>query len=131
MNYNAQSKLTAATQRALNEQRREREAQEEAARQEQAERDRENARVRAAYRAGLEAKKAAKQAERDAELEAELTPERARLERQWRADHPDQDGRDFQRKAWPALRANLIEARETAQREALRRELLASGRYSL
>lgn len=48
-----------------------------------------------------------------------------------KSDHPDQDARDFTRKAWPALGTNLIEARQTAHREAIHREFLARGRYTL
>ncbi len=129
MNYTP--KLSAVTTRALAQQQAEREAREAAAAKELADAQRENAKVRAEYLAGLEAKKAEKRAAADAEVDAAIAPERLRLEREWIANHPSKSGADFERHAWPQLRPNIVEARETAQREALRRQMLASGRYSL
>lgn len=121
MNYHT---LNARTAAALAQQKLEREAREAEQERERAENKRLNDAARDEYRAGLAAQREAKARAYEAQVDAELTPERARLERQWRADHPDQDARDFSRKAWPALRQNLLEACDQAQMEA-------GGRYTL
>ncbi len=131
MTYTPKSTISAATERALRQQAAEREAREETERREQAGRDRENSRVRGEYLAGLEAKKAEKRAAVDAEVDQAIAPERGRLEREWIANHPGKSGADFAKHAWPQLRPTIIEGREEAQREALRREMQASGRYAL
>jgi hypothetical protein len=41
---------------------------------------------------------------------------------QWLTDHPGKAEADFQREAWPHLRANLLEARQARRDEAARAE---------
>ena len=89
----------------------------------------ENQRLRDRYLAELAASRAAAQAEQDSRLEAALAPERARLERQWLADHPDLTPEDFRRRAWPQLRQNLGDQRAGEHFEAQKAALRKSGAY--
>ncbi len=97
------------------------------AQQQQAEAQRE-ADLRAAadasarHRAKLEAETVTRRQEAEDRLEHELSADRVRLERQWRVDHPDRSADDFDRVAWPLLRATLLQERQAATvAEALRR----------
>lgn len=59
-----------------------------------------------------------------------LSPEKDRRRREWLANDPERTTEDFERYAWPQLRANLeaqTEATTIADRKA---ELVASGRYT-
>ena len=91
----------------------------------------ENAALRAKYLAGLEAAKTAKQAESDAAIDQSLMPKKQQLMRQWLADHPDKNAADFDKLAWTYLRQNLVEQGEMDNQEAMRKSLLATGRYAL
>lgn len=73
-----------------------------------------NAATRANYLAGLAAKRAEQAHQQQAAIDAELEPQRVRLERQWLADHPEKSATDFQRHAWPHLKANLTEQSKQA-----------------
>ena len=86
--------------------------------QEQAARDADNAETRRKYRAGLEAEKAEEAKLADLALDIELEPRKEVLLRQWLADHPGKTSTDFDRSAWPHLRANLIVERRQTQFEA-------------
>ena len=90
-----------------------------------------NAELRRNRLAGLEAAKAEKQAEHGREIDQSLEAKKQQLMRQWLADNPDKNEADFNKLAWTYLRQNLVEQGETDNREAMRKSLLASGRYAL
>jgi len=108
-------------------------ADQAAAKAEQEEMQRANAEARARYLAGLEAKKLEEKQRAEAAIEAELAPQKERAKRQWLYDHPDKEAKDFERNAWPLLKANLLEEQDEqrlqAEIEAQRRR--NSGRYSI
>ena len=117
-------------QESLQRQRREREVREEAEREalEAVARLNEEARRR---RLAAEAELAPKaEARRDAETEAELVPQKEQARQAKRAAHPGKGPEDFERQAWPHLRANLLAERRAAEEAALRERLAASGRYA-
>ena len=106
-------------------------ADQEAARREQVERERQNNEARARHLAKLDAEKQARQAEAAARVDAELEPVRLRELRTWLAARPAKDEADFMKQAWPHLKLNALDERDTLRREY---EILAqrnSGRYSL
>ncbi len=91
-----------------------------------AENQQHNAEWRAARRARLAAERTTEQAQRDA---AALAPVKATEQRRWLAEHPGYTVADFERDAWPHLRANLA---EQGQQDAVEREkvrLRATGKY--
>jgi hypothetical protein len=90
-----------------------------------------NAETRRKYLASVEAARKAKQAESNADVDAELASEKRRLQNEWLANNPNQTPADFEKKAWAFLKGNLIEQREAAKMEHTKRQLSASGRYSL
>jgi hypothetical protein len=90
-----------------------------------------NAEAGRKYRATLQTAKAEKRREYDAEIDRELEPQKQRLKREWLANNPNQTASDFEKKAWAFLKGNLIEQREAAKMEHTKRQLSASGRYSL
>ncbi len=90
-----------------------------------------NAEAGRKYRATLQTAKAEKRREYDAEIDRELEPQKQRLKREWLANNPNQTPADFEKKAWAFLKGNLIEQREAAKMEHTKRQLSASGRYSL
>ena len=90
-----------------------------------------NAEARQRHLNSLETARAAKLREYDAAIDAELAPERARLERAWLADHPNDTPADFEKKAWHHLKANLIEQRSAEAMEATKQQMAKTGRYSL
>ncbi len=90
-----------------------------------------NAEARRRYLASLDAARSGKQREHDAEIDRELEPQKQRLKREWLANNPNQTPADFEKKAWAFLKGNLIEQREAAKMEHTKRQLSASGRYSL
>ncbi len=91
----------------------------------------ENADAGRKYRATLEAAKADKKREYDAEIDRELEPKKQQLMREWLANNPTQTPADFEKKAWIHLRENLIEQRSADNSAATRRQLQATGRYSI
>ena len=98
---------------------------------EQDQRERQETVARAAHRAKLDAEQQARQAQAEAALDAELEPTRLRELRSWLAAHPVKDEADFMRQAWPHLKLNALDERDTLR---LENEILAqrnSGRYSL
>lgn len=106
------------------------------ARHEQAQRDEEaalrqreqaNEGIRKERRAALDAQKRAVQRERETAIDAALAPRMATIEREWRIAHP---GRDFEQ-VRPLVREQLLEEDAAATREGAKRELLATGKYSL
>jgi hypothetical protein len=90
-----------------------------------------NAEAGRKYRATLQTAKDEKRREYDAEIDRELEPQKQRLKREWLANNPNQTASDFEKKAWAFLKGNLIEQREAAKMEHTKRQLSASGRYSL
>jgi hypothetical protein len=92
---------------------------------EQAERDRLNAETRKRYLDGLQAKHDAERQRREAEQEAALAPTKERARRQWLYDHPEMTAADFEARAWPLLKANLLEDEREA---AIQREMEAMRR---
>ncbi|HEY8743615.1 MAG TPA: hypothetical protein VIU62_10965 [Chloroflexota bacterium] len=105
------------------------EAEAEAARLE-AERQQSQADARERTLARAAAKRLAEATRAEVARENLLSPEKIRRQREWLANHPDKSVQDFERYAWPQLRANLeaqTEATTIADRKA---ELVASGRYT-
>lgn len=82
-------------------------------------------------RAKAEAEEEARRKAAEEQLELELQPEKARIRRQWLADHPGKTPAEFDRFAWPNLRQNVIEAREERLRREQREKLAASGSYQM
>ena len=91
----------------------------------------ENRRAREAHRASLEAQRAAEHRRHEAELDAELAPTKQRIKREWLASHPYATEADFATKAWPHLKANLLEDRREQLIARTQDHLKASGLYSL
>ena len=95
-------------------------------RRQQAERDRENQAARDRWQAKLAADREAEQQRAAAAFEASLAPTKEQLKREWLANHPDRTPADFDRHAWPQLRANLLADQRQATIErtkaALRRQ---------
>ncbi len=108
----------------------EREAEEAERRRQLEEQQRENARIRERYLKGLDDERAAKRAEHDAEIEASLAADKARAMRSWLAANPGRTEADFERLAWPHLKANLLEERQRQVFEATKAAMRASGKYS-
>lgn len=117
------------TRRALDRQHREREECEGREREEQAERDRLNKEARDRYLAGLDREKREAAARREAEIDAALAPAKERERHAWLAAHPGKGPDDFDRQAWPHLRANLIAADAARSQAEIQRRLAASGLY--
>ncbi len=109
--------------------RKERDQMEAQVAREAEERKRQNDAARAAWLAKLENEKAERRAADEAKLEEALTPERTRLMREWLANTGKTE-KDFMRDAWPHLRVNVIEERERAIGESIKKRLRASGQYS-
>jgi hypothetical protein len=103
---------------------REREAEEQRRREE-------NAQARQRYLDQLQAEREARRQEDAAKIDAELEPVKQREKRRWLADHPDMRARDFEERAWPRLKANILEERREAEQERLKQAMRASGQYSL
>ena len=76
-----------------------------------------------------QAAKDAKAREHETQIDAELLPKKLRLKRQWLADNPTFSEADFESKAWIHLRANLVEERTDAGREAELKRQLSTFRY--
>ena len=91
----------------------------------------ENRRAREAHRASLEAKQAAERQRHQAELDAELEPVKQRTKREWLASHPYATETDFETKAWPHLKANLLEDRREQLITKTQEQLRQTGMYSL
>ena len=91
----------------------------------------ENRRAREAHRAALEAQQAAERRRREAERDAQLEPIKQRTKRAWLAAHPESDEQTFERRAWPPLKANLLEDQHEELVRRAREELKATGMYSL
>ena len=117
------------TQQALARQRREREEWEEQQREEQEERVRANTAARETYLAGLAKQKAEADRRQEAATDAALAPAKERARRDWLLSHPGKDAADFEKVAWPLIRANLIEDQRAAVIEATKAQLRSSGRY--
>ena len=116
-------------QESLQRQRREREVREEAEREalEGAARLNEEARQRRLAGEAELARRA--ETRREAETEAALAPAKERERGAWLAAHPGKTPDDFERRAWPHLRRNLLEADAERQGAALRERFASSGRY--
>ena len=81
--------------------------------------------------AKIEEEQKAKQAEADAKTDVRLEPRKQQLKRDWLANNPSFSEKDFETKAWPHLKHNLL---ENDKQTALQAELASgaqSGRYSL
>lgn len=88
-----------------------------------------NAETRRKYLAELEEKKAVRARQHEHEIDAELLPTKLRLKRQWLANNPTFTESDFEAKAWIHLRANLVEERAEAARDAELKRQLSTFRY--
>jgi len=119
--------IQARQERALDEQRREREERESAAGRQLAANARENAAVRARYLAGLTAEREAKRRAAEAADEQALVDDgkHRRVRREWLAAHPGSTTADFDGQAWPHLRANILEERRRAAEERSQQALRA------
>ena len=126
-NWQTQQAISRANAR-LRSEREEREAQE--AREREA-RKAENDRLRAEYLAGLEAERAERRRRDEEALDAELEPVKQRMKREWLANHPAATETDFERKAWPHLRANLLEDRREQLIARTQEQLRQTGMYRL
>jgi hypothetical protein len=89
-----------------------------------------NAAIRQRIEQEVEAARQAKLAEAEAEFDQQVEAEKIQLRRQWLADHPDQRAEDFEKRAWPHLRANLKERACEAALEANKQALLRTGNYA-
>src|SRR6185369_16600880 len=78
--------------------------------------------ARRQYQDGLAAQRAERQKEAEAKLEKDLQPQKEALKRDWLANNPSFNASDFETKAWPLLKGNLVEQRK---REALDAEMQA------
>ncbi len=90
----------------------------------EAERQRGIARRHAEHLEELKAKREADRQRSELKLDEDMADERARIERQWLADHPDKKPADFKKLAWPHLRENLKEEIRKRDLEAT----IAAGR---
>ena len=91
----------------------------------------ENDAAREARIAKQRAEEAEREAQHQAEIDARLEPVKQRERRRWLYDHPDRTETDFEKKAWPLLRQNLIEEDEEQAKRELMDRLRRSSRYSL
>ncbi len=98
---------------------------------EEAERQRQNDAAKARIQAGIAAEKAERAAQEQARIEAALAPAKERLKRTWLAEHPESTAADFEARAWPRLRLNLIDDDRREAREAAVARLRGTGQYSL
>ena len=111
-----------AHRRAVAEREADRVAQQQQAEEEREEGRREAEDATARHQAKLTAEKLGRQQLAEARLEDELSADRLRLERAWLVANPDMTPVDFDRRAWPHLRAGILEQRQAATvAEALRR----------
>jgi hypothetical protein len=99
-----------------------REAQEE-------ERRRANEAARQRILDGVAAERAADAKKQEAAIEAALAPAKEREKRAWLAAHPDKTEHTFETKAWPLLRANLLDEDRRRGQEAAVERLRATGQY--
>jgi predicted DCC family thiol-disulfide oxidoreductase YuxK len=74
--------------------------------------------------------RATEEQRRTADRDAALAPVKATEQRRWLAEHPGHTAADFERDAWPHLRANLDEQGRADTVEAEKARLRASGTYS-
>ncbi|MCW5967583.1 MAG: hypothetical protein KIT57_03655 [Blastocatellales bacterium] len=123
------NKLSPTTIRSLEQQRRDREARERQEARAVEEAREQNRAARERYLVGLEQKRQARQREEDLKIDAQLEPQKTQLRRQWLADHPTQTERDFETRAWPGLRANLIDQERARAVEETKRSMILSGGY--
>jgi membrane protein involved in colicin uptake len=70
-------------------------------------------------------------AKTEAALNASLAVDKVAAKHTWLADHPGHSAEDFERKAWPHLKANILDARESAAAEVVTQELRAGGDYRM
>ena len=101
-----------AERRAFDEQK-DRELQEQIARQEREAQEHERAKEesRRRWALKLETDREEQQRASEARLEEELAPDKARIQREWLANHPGKTPAEFDRFAWPQIRLNLVEDR--------------------
>lgn len=117
-----------AIERALEQQRRERAEREGQEAEEAKQRRRENEELHRQRLAKLQAEKDERKRQREAELEESLAADKARERHRWLAEHPDQTREDFEHKAWPHLKANLLEQRKRHEMESLLEQARSIGR---
>lgn len=75
--------------------------------------------------------KAAALANTEAAVNASLAADKETAKRSWLADHPAHSAEEFERRAWPHLKANILTAREAAAAEVVTQELRAGGDYRM
>jgi regulator of protease activity HflC (stomatin/prohibitin superfamily) len=109
------------------------ERQEKAARQTQEARDTEarHARGKAYFQEQSAKAKADALAKTEAALNASLAADKVAAKHTWLADHPGHSAEEFERIAWPHLKANILTAREAAAAEVVTQELRAGGDYRM
>ena len=103
----------------------------EAQERDEADMKRKNDEARAAYKAQLQAEKDRRAAAQESEIDRQLAPVKEREKRRWLAEHPGHSAEDFERRAWPKLRANLVEDRQRKIDEQQTQALRASGDYQM
>jgi flagellar biosynthesis GTPase FlhF len=118
-------------QQRLAEEQREREEREAAERQAAADRARENEELREERKAKIAADKKEHQKKVDAEWELALASDKQRLMREWLANNVGKNAADFELRAWPHLRLNLIEDRQRQADEQHAALLRATGNYRM
>lgn len=95
-------------------------------RRQQTIRDMQNAATRKQYLAGLESQKAEKRKLQDIEIDRILEPQKVILRNEWLANHPGKASTDFDKAAWPHLRANLVAEREAEAFTVTRDSMIAN-----
>lgn len=75
--------------------------------------------------------KADAHAKREAATNLSLAADKETAKRTWLADHPGHSAEDFERRAWPHLKANILTAREAVAAEVVTQELRATGDYRM
>ena len=66
----------------------------------------------------------------EARLEEQLAPDKARIQREWLANHPGKTEADFMQ-VWPRLRQGIVEDRRRELLETEREKMRTSGNYQL
>jgi hypothetical protein len=99
---------------------------------EQAARDATNAAAVKARLASIEADREAERAAADAIDEQSIAPDKARVMREWLSQDASRTESQFNQKAWPQLRLNILEEKRAAAFEQQKERMRANrGRYTL
>ncbi len=98
---------------------------------EEAERERQKAEAQRRFDAELAAQREAEERRHQALVEQALAPRKLVEQRAWLAAHPDKKEADFERIAWPHLKANILDADREEQLRQSAERLRNSGQYRL